>query len=113
MVCGVGNAQKTFVTPRNINELIHRALGVRAQVATSYLDLLQHETSCGRAREPQVGQRMNEATQSTLLSFADGAQVGVSASESRSSRVILCTKGWTRSQSPYSRHNFRPRPDVR
>ena len=93
MVCGVVNAQKTFVTPRNINELIHHALGVRGQGTTLLLGLLQQETSCGRALEPQVGQRMNEATQSTLLSFADGAQVGVSASESRCSRVILCTKG--------------------
>ena len=36
---------------------------------------------------------LHDENASTLLSFADGAQVGVSASESRCSRVILCTKG--------------------
>ena len=113
MVCGVVNAQKTFVTPRNINELIHRALGVRGQGTTLLLGLQQQEMSCGRALEPQVGQRMNEATQSTLQSFDDGAQVGVSASGARCSRVVLRPKGTTRSQSHYSRHQLRTRPDVR
>ena len=49
-------------------------------VASNESVTLSEETSCGRALEPQVSRRMNEATQSTLQSFADGAQVGVSAS---------------------------------
>ena len=112
-MCGLVNAQKTFVTPRNINELIHRALGVRGQGTTLLLGLLQQETSRGRALEPQVSRRMNEATQTTLPSFADGPRVGRSASLDNMCSVLVLSIGQTRSQTHYSRHKFRTRPDVR
>ena len=64
-------------------------------------------------RLPQVSRRMNEATQSTLSSFADGPRVGRSAQHGDMCSVLVRSMGQTRSQTHYSRHILRRRPDVR